>query len=173
MMESKKAVHVARLDSTKANVAANLPQDIKSDLDHAFQFYEKNGEGYISVDHFHNILHNFGFHKATKKDRDNDIAKACPEDFAKCTHVDYPFLKYLVAKKWNTSGNQDEAVECFRLFNKRGHETITAAEIKATMMDFLEFPITDGDMNDFMSVIDKEGTGQIDFIRFKALYNNQ
>jgi Ca2+-binding EF-hand superfamily protein len=166
-MESRKTVQVARLDNTKSQAPANLPQDIKSDLDDSFKYYDKENYGYISVDHFHNILHNFGFHKATKKDKDQDINKACDGDFSKCTHVDFPFLKYLVARKWNSQmGAQDEAVECFRLFNKRGHETITAAEIKTTMMDFLDFNITDQDMNDFMSVIDKDGSGQIDYKKF-------
>ena len=42
-----------------------------SDLTDAFNYYEKNqGLGVISIDHFKNILHNFGYHKSNKKDQD-------------------------------------------------------------------------------------------------------
>ena len=107
-----------------------------------------------------------------KKSTDAELMKASP-DFHKCTGVDFNFVKYVVASRWNRgNGKQEEAIECFKLFNKRNHETITASDIKSTMMEFLEFNLTDQDMNDFMSVIDKDNTGMIDFKRFQALYNN-
>ena len=67
---------VARIDPAKA-AAANLPGDMVADLTDAFDFYEKNqGLGVIAIDHFINILKNFGFHKMDKKSTDVELMKA-------------------------------------------------------------------------------------------------
>ena len=115
-----------------------------ADLTDAFDFYEKNlGLGVIAIDHFINILKNFGFHKMDKKSTDLELQKAS-SDFPRCTGVDFNFVKYVVSKRWNAgNGQQEEAVECFKLFNKRNHETITQSEVKATLMDYLEFNVPD------------------------------
>ena len=117
---------VAKIDPSKAAAATPLPGDMVADLTDAFDFYEKNqGLGVIAIDHFINILKNFGFHKMDKKSTDLELMKA-NADFPKCTGVDFSFVKYVVSKRWNAgNGQQEEAVECFKLFNKRNHETIT------------------------------------------------
>ena len=143
---------VARLESSKASLASNLPGDMLQDLTEAFQFYDRDDQGIISIEHFNNILHNFGFHKASKKDKDAEIQKAAnPEDFSTCTGADLSFVRYLVARKWNQQqGALDEASDCFKIFNKRNHDTITSAEVKSTLMEYLEFNVTDNDINEFM-----------------------
>ena len=61
-----------------------------------------------------------------KKSTDAELLKANP-DFPRCTGVDFNFVKYVIAQRWNRGGGaQDEAIECFKLFNKRNHDTITA-----------------------------------------------
>ena len=64
---------VARVDAQKA-AASPLPGDMIADLTDAFDFYEKNlGLGVIAIDHFINILKNFGFHKMDKKSTDLEL----------------------------------------------------------------------------------------------------
>ena len=46
----------------------SLPGDMLSDLQEAFNHYDKEGAGVINMSHFRNLLHNFGFSKLTKKD---------------------------------------------------------------------------------------------------------
>ena len=41
----------------------NLPPDILSDLQEAFEFYDSERKSYISIQQCKNILHNFGFAK--------------------------------------------------------------------------------------------------------------
>ena len=50
----------ARVDASKL-AQYPLPGDIIADLQDAFNFYDKEETGYISMSHFRNILHNFGF----------------------------------------------------------------------------------------------------------------
>ena len=47
-----------------------LSSEIIADLTDAFKYYDKDDTGIISTTHFRNILHNFGFHKMTKKEID-------------------------------------------------------------------------------------------------------
>ena len=63
-----------RMDPSR-HQAFFLPSEIISDLQDAFKYYDKEDSGVISVTHFRNILHNFGFHRMTKKEID-DVLKS-------------------------------------------------------------------------------------------------
>ena len=67
----------ARVDAAKV-AQYPLPGDILADLQDAFNFYDKEETGYISMSHFRNILHNFGFHRMAKRDIDEDLKRADP-----------------------------------------------------------------------------------------------
>ena len=95
--------NVAKIDAARA-ASAQMPGDMLNDLTDAFDFYEKGmGLNVIAIDHFINILKNFGFHKMDKKSTDAELMKANP-DFPKCTGVDFNFVKYVVASRWNRGG---------------------------------------------------------------------
>uniref|UniRef100_A0A7S3U5H6 EF-hand domain-containing protein n=1 Tax=Strombidinopsis acuminata TaxID=141414 RepID=A0A7S3U5H6_9SPIT len=143
-----------------------------TDLQDAFAFYDKEGCGYISMTHFRNILHNFGFHRLSKREIDDDLKRADSE-MLKRTGVDFETTKYVIAYRWAKGGANAEAAECFRLFDKKDRQTINAGDLKAVLADFLEFPVTDQDIQDFMAECDKNGTGHITLRDFQKLYNPQ
>ena len=58
----------------------------------AFNFYDKESTGYISLNHFRNILHNFGFNKMSKKEIDDDLRKN-DIDPTKRTQVDFDSVR--------------------------------------------------------------------------------
>lgn len=64
-----------RIDTSKLSLYP-LPGDLLADLQDAFAFYDKEESGYISMPHFRNILHNFGFHKMSKKEIDDELRRA-------------------------------------------------------------------------------------------------
>ena len=99
--------------------------------------------------HFRNILHNFGFHRLSKKEIDEELKKA-DNDFLKRQGVDFDVCKYVVGYRWNKSGREDEARECFKLFDKRDKNYITASDLKQVLSNFLEFPVSEQDINDFI-----------------------
>ena len=74
----------------------NMPSDMVNDLSEAFAFYDREETGIISIAHFKNILHNFGFSRLTLKEYNDDLKKLDPE-FAKRTGVDFEFLRHTVA----------------------------------------------------------------------------
>ena len=99
--------------------ALQLNGDIISDLQDAFQFYDKDDQKCITMVHFRNILTNFGFHNLSPKEVNDEIRKHDP-DFIKRTHFQYDFLQYCVAYRYiKQHGDKEEASECFRLFDKR------------------------------------------------------
>jgi Ca2+-binding EF-hand superfamily protein len=61
-----------RLEKT-SNV--NMPGDMLNDLTEAFAFYDKDDSGFISIAHFRNILHNFGFHRLSKRECDDEMRR--------------------------------------------------------------------------------------------------
>ena len=61
-LKNKQGVNCARAENSKP-YAQSLPGDVLYDLAESFNFYDKENSGYISIAHFRNILHNFGFHK--------------------------------------------------------------------------------------------------------------
>ena len=83
-----------------------------------------------------------------KKEIDNELAKHDPKIHER-TGCELSFLKHVVAHRW-VKGSRDEAKECFNLFDKRQKNFITAQELKAVLGDYLEFPVTDAEINDFM-----------------------
>ena len=65
---------IAQVDT---NIASRytLPGDILQDLTDAFDFYDPEKDGFIRMNHFRNILHNFGFHKLSKKEIDDELKR--------------------------------------------------------------------------------------------------
>ena len=127
-----------------------LPGTMLNDLEDAFHFYDKTDDGVISMTHFRNILHNFGFHKLSKKEIDEELKRA-DSDFLKRTAIDLESIKYVVGYRWNKTGQHDEAKECFGLFDKRGKNLINASDVKTVLSNFLEFPVSEQDINDFIN----------------------
>ena len=134
----------AKIDPTKLS-SVPLPGDVLADLQDAFAFYDKEDTGYISMTHFRNILHNFGFHRMSKKEIDDELKRADPE-FLKRQMVDFDTVKFVVGYRWNKGGKEDESRECFKLFDKRERNYITPSELKQVLSNYLEFPVTEQDI---------------------------
>ncbi len=140
-----------------------------ADLQDAFAFYDKEETGYISMAHFRNILHNFGFHRMAKKEIDDELKRA-DSQFLSRTSVDFDTVKFVIGYRWAKGGKDEEAREAFKLFDKRERNYITTNEIKSVLSNYLEFPVSEQDINDFMSECDPNLTGQVAYRDFSKLY---
>ena len=154
----------------------NLPPEMASDLLECFNHYLEEGEFTIPDFLFRNILQNFGFHRMGPRDIEEELKKSDPE-ILKCNAVSFEFVRYVVTYHWNRgirseNGRDEEAKECFRLFDKRDRQVITAQDIKPVLAQYLPFPPTDQDVMDLISECDKNGNGHVTFADFKALYQS-
>ena len=130
----------------KQNVG-NLPPEMASDLEECYNHYLEAEEHTIPDYLFRNILQNFGFHKMGPRDIEEELKKSDPE-ILKCNCVNFEFVRHVVTYHWNKgirseSGKDEEAKECFGLFDKRGRGLITAQDIKPVLAQYLPFPPTD------------------------------
>ena len=154
----------------KANIG-NLPPEMAADLQECFNHYLEEGEFTIPDHLFRNILQNFGFHKMGPRDIEDELKKSDAE-ILKRNCVDFQFVRHVVTYRWNRGirsepGKDEEAKECFRLFDKRDRQFITHQEIKPVLAQFLPFPPTDSDVMDFIAECDKTGSGHVTFQDFK------
>ena len=159
-------------DCPSYKINSPLPSDILADLADAFSFYDKEGNQCISLNHFYNILQNFGFHSRSKKETDEELTKH-DSDFRKKNAVDYAFLEYSVQFRWSKMlGDKEEARDCFKLFDKNDKESINAGQLKQVLSNYLEFPVSDNDIKDFVSECggQPDGTGQVNLFGFSKLY---
>lgn len=119
--------------------------------------------------HFRNILHNFGFHKMTKKEIDDELKRA-DSQFLQKQSVDFDTVKLVIGFRWNKGGKDEESREAFRLFDKRDKNYITPNEIKQVLGNYLEFPVSEQDLQDFMEHCDPNSTGSVAYKDFQKLY---
>lgn len=130
-----------KIDSSRLSQVP-LPSDILADVSDAFAFYDKEETGFISMQHFRNILQNYGFHRMSKKEIDDELKRADPE-FLKRQAVDFDTVKYVVGYRWHKGGKEDESRECFKLFDKRDRNQINHNDLKTVLSNYLEFPISE------------------------------
>ena len=135
----------------------------------AFNFYDKEETGLISIAHFRNILHNFGFHRLSKRDIDTDLMR-CDPDFMKRNCVDLSFCKHVVGYRWAAKGGrEEEARECFKVFDKKDRGSVSLIEIKTILGEYISSNLTDEDVKDFMKEVDNNNSGHIsnkEFVKF-------
>ena len=167
---TKNAVNCAKSDGAK-NQSSLLPNDILADLQEAFNFYDKDETSMISIPHFRNILYNFGFHRLSKRECDADLAK-CDSEFQKRNCVDFPFVKHVVAYRWiSRQGREEEAKECFRVFDKKDRNTVSFQEIKLVLSEYIP-GVSEDEIKDFMREIDPNNNGHIQSKDFYKFYNS-
>ena len=116
-----------------------------SDLQEAFAFYDREETGLISINHFNNILKNFGFHRMTPRDIDEELRKSDP-DIKKRNCVDFTFCKYVIGYRWTKSGRDEEARECCRVFDKRDRNVVSAQEIKTVLQEYISAQLTEAEI---------------------------
>ncbi|CDW74600.1 ef hand family protein [Stylonychia lemnae] len=160
--------NAARIDTSKLSLYP-LPGDMLADLQDAFTFYDKEDTGYITIAHFRNILHNFGFHNMSKKEIDDELKRA-DSQFLQKQSVDIDTVKLVIGYRWNKGGKEEEAKESFHLFDKRDRGYINVNEVKTVLVNYLDFPVNDNDIQEFMLQCDPNSSGQVGFKDYAKLY---
>ena len=76
-----------------------------------------------------------------------------------------------IGAKWAYVEDASEG-DCFKLFDKNDKEQINAGQLKQVLSSYLEFPISDSDIKDFVSECggQQDGTGQVTMSGFIKLY---
>ena len=67
----------------------------------------------------------------------------------------------------------EEARECFRLFDKRDRGMVTNTDLKSSLPNYLDFPVTQQDIDDFIAEcggVDDGNGSAIDVNQFTNMY---
>ena len=121
--------------------SVQIPPELLTDLQDAFSFYDKDDTGYISFAHFRNILQNFGFHKMSKKEIDDELKRGSQIDPIKTTQLDFNQVKSAITYRYTKGGSTDEAKECFKIFDKRERGQLTINDLRSVLPHYLSFPL--------------------------------
>ena len=101
---------------------------------------------------------------------DFDLGK-CDSEFSKRNCVDLAFVKYVVGYRWvQKNAKEDEAKECFKVFDKKDRNQVTMQEVKAVLSEYVSANISDEDVKEFMKEIDPNNNGTIAMRDFVKLY---
>ena len=148
--------------STKSIVSQTLPDDIVSDLKDSFNYYDKDNSSTISMLSFRNILHSFGFAKTSKKELEEELKEHGIEPGRQT--IKFPELLSVVTSKWcRHGGKEEEARECFKIFDKKDKGFVTANEFHHILGEMLDYPVNESEIQEFMKEVDPHGEGKFTY----------
>ena len=107
----------------------------------------------------------------SKKEIDDELRKN-EFDPNKRTQVDFDTVRLAVAYRWIKGGKDEEAKECFKLFDKRDKGYVTSNDLKSVLPNYLEFPVTDAEIQELISECDPTSSGSIREKEFVKLYTS-
>ena len=84
--------------------------------------------------------------------------------------VDFDVVKFVVGYRWNKGGKEEESRECFRIIDKRDRNYINMQDLKTALSNYLDFPLHEQDIADFMAECDPNSTGSVNLKDFAKLY---
>ena len=85
--------------------------------------------------------------------------------------VDFPAFLTIMARKMRDVDTEEDIVEAFRVFDKDGNGTISAAELRHVMTNLGE-KLTDEEIDEMIREADVNGDGVIDYREFTKIILN-
>ncbi|XP_063954890.1 calmodulin-A-like [Lytechinus pictus] len=129
----------------------------------AFNSFDRNNDGVISVDEFGDVIRSLG-HKHSKKDIEEAIQRF---DENKNGTIEFDeFIKMVgLLPTSDKEQDQEELKKAFQLFDKDGNGYISAAELKLAMTTLGE-PLTDDEVAEMIANADIDQDGKINYGEF-------
>ena len=138
-----------------------LTEEQIQEFKEAFSLFDKNGDGNITSQELGTVMRSLG-QNPTEAEL-SDIIKSLESD----TIIFEEFLKIMVVKMKDQE-SEEEIKEAFKVFDKDGSGTISAAELRHVLTNLGE-KLTDNEVEDLIREADVDGDGQIDYNEFVKL----
>lgn len=153
-----------------------LPDEALRELKHAFDLFDRNGDGYISVQELATVFHSLG-QSLTASElqlllQDIDTDGDGRIDFTEFVTMMTANSKEGTEASGTESTANAELTETFRIFDRNGDGKISRAELKQALQNLGQAP-TDNELALMMRAADLNGDGFIDFAEFCQLFNNK
>jgi calmodulin len=150
-----------------------LPEEALRELKHAFDLFDRNGDGYISVQELATVFQSLGQSLTTTELQlllqDIDTDGDGRIDFSEFVTMMMSNNKQDKAQEENSNS---ELTETFRIFDRNGDGKISRAELKQALQNLGQTP-NDHELGLMMRAADLNGDGFIDFSEFCQLFTKQ
>ncbi len=145
-----------------------LTEDKIAEFREAFEIFDKNKDGYITIKELGEIMKNLGQSptEAELTDMINEV------DIDGNGNIDFKEFLGLMARKMRDSDTEEELIEAFKVFDRDGNGLISASELKHVMVSLGE-KITDEEVDEMIKEADIDGDGYINYEEFVRMIINK
>eukprot|EP00961_Rhodomonas_salina_P238263 3220491-Rhodomonas_salina.2 len=156
------------LDSQTCLVQAEqLSEEQIAEYKEAFSLFDKSGDGTITTKDLGTVIRALG-KNPTEAELQDIINEVDPNGDGT---VDFPSFLTIMARKMKDQDTEDDIIEAFRVFDKDGNGTISAAELRHVMTNLGE-KLTDEEVDEMIREADVNGDGIIDYKEFTKIILN-
>ena len=139
----------------------NLTDEQISEFKEAFNLYDKDGDGTITIFELGSIMRSLGHTPS-----DSELQDLIDEiDNDKNGSIDFSEFVTMMSKKSNHVNSESELIEAFKVFDKDGNGFITSQELRHVMTNLGE-KITEKEADEMIKEADLDGDGRIDYEEF-------
>jgi calmodulin len=133
----------------------------------AFSMYDKNGDSKITIDELGDVVRNLGINPSKQK-----LSELLKEiDLDNSGTIEFNEFQIWMSNKMNSGKferNEEDLLNCFKVFDENGDQFITAEELKSVMKR-LGQNLDDDEINLMITEADIDGDNRINFKEFVQL----
>ncbi|XP_072991807.1 calmodulin-1-like [Typha latifolia] len=139
----------------------NLTQEQISEFQEAFLLFDRNGDGYISLEELNTVLQSLGQNPTNEEL--HDMIKEVDMDGNGT--IDFEEFLNLMAKKMKETDADEELKEAFDVFDKDKNGFISPSELRSVLINLGEI-MTDEEVEEMIMEVDMDGDGQVNYEEF-------
>ena len=147
---------------------SKLTADEIEELKDAFAFFDKDGDGTITIKEIGIVMKSLGFNPTEAELQ--DIVKCIDEDGNGQIEAD-EFIS-LMAYKFDKGDNEQCLQESFQFFDQDGNGLISASELKNVMKKFGE-NLSEEEVDAMIHAADMQGDGHIEYFEFVRMMTSK
>jgi calmodulin len=149
-------------------MSEHLTEDKIGEFREAFEIFDKDKDGYITIKELGEIMKNLGQTptEAELQDMINEV------DIDGNGNIDFKEFLGLMARKMRDTDTEEELIEAFKVFDRDGNGLISAQELKHVMISLGE-KITDEEVDEMIKEADIDGDGYINYEEFVRMIINK
>jgi calmodulin len=146
----------------------HLTEDKIAEFKEAFEIFDKNKDGFITIKELGEIMKNLG-----QSPTDAELTDMINEvDVDGNGNIDFKEFLTLMARKMRDTDTEEELIEAFKVFDRDGNGLISATELKHVMVSLGE-KITDEEVDEMIKEADFDGDGYINYDEFVRMIINK
>ena len=151
----------------------DFPEDILVQISCAFNLFDTDKDGVLKPKDFLKIFEHVGIKlsEVNKKEVINSFNIHDNNDNE--TDIDLKDFVSLVNTRMKNVESEEEILEMFKIFDKKGTGKISINDIRTVLEDDIDEPLSQQELEDLMYTWDKNKDGYLDYLEFKEMMENK